>query len=582
MLEIVSRGFQKAKEAITGQATLTEENIDSAMREIRVALLEADVELSVAKGFLARVKERALGEVVTLAVKAQGKRLNRSPSDHFIAICHKELVDLMGPQEATPITYRSPCTTIMMVGLQGVGKTTTCGKMAKFLLADGRKPLLVAADTYRPAAQEQLRILAKQLGVPVHAPEGQSPVELCAGAKEAARALRCDVVIFDTAGRLAIDEPLMRELSDIKARTRPDEVFLVCDAMAGQDAVRTAHAFHGQLSLTGFIMTKLDGDARGGAALSIKAVCGKPIKFLGLGEGLDKLERFRPEGLASRILGMGDIVGLMQDFEQVVDEKRAKADTKKLLTGQFTLDDFLSQLKMIQKMGSVKDLLAKIPGMGGAMPGGAQIDDKAFVSLQAIIQSMTPKERAEPSIIDASRKRRIARGCGKKEAEVQGLLDRFGAMRQMMAGFAKQPGMMQSIMGMGKGRGMGANPQDMLKGLDPQMLQRLQGAMKGGMPGMPGGNPFGGMSGMPGMPGMPKASGGMPPSMPQGPGAGPSEGGGLPMGGLTPEQMQALQRMQGMMGQGGPGARSTQARGDRQKTVDKRKAERKARKKARR
>jgi signal recognition particle subunit SRP54 len=569
MLEIVSRGFQRAKEAITGQATLTEENIDQAMRQIRMALLEADVELGVAKGFLAKVKERALGEVVTLAVKTEGKRHVRSPADHFIAICHKELVALMGPQEATPITYRSPYTTIMMVGLQGVGKTTTCGKMAKFLQADGRRPLLVAADTYRPAAQQQLQILGQQLNVPVYAPTGVDPVTLCAQAQQEARAQRCDVIILDTAGRLAIDEPLMAELGNIKARTRPDEVFLVCDAMAGQDAVRTASAFHSQLALSGFIMTKLDGDARGGAALSIKAICGKPIKFLGMGEGLDKLERFRPEGLASRILGMGDIVGLMQDFEQVVDEKQAKADTKKLLTGQFTLDDFLGQLKMIQKMGSVKDLLAKVPGLGGAMPAGAQIDDKAFVSLQAIIQSMTPKERATPSVIDASRKRRIARGSGKKEAEVQSLLDRFLAMQQMMTGFAKQPGFMQQMM-----RGMkGKNPQDMLGQLDPGLLQKL-----GGGAGMPP-NPFGpnagksapfGMGGLPGMPGMPAAA--------PGAGSGPTAGAD-PLAGLTPEQLQALRRMQGAMG---AGPRAASAHKDRQRALDKRKAERKARKKARR
>ena len=568
MLEIVSRGFRQAKEAITGQATLTEENIDQAMRQIRMALLEADVELGVAKGFLAKVKERALGEVVTLSIKAEGKRLARSPADHFIAICHKELVALMGPQEATPITYRSPFTTIMMVGLQGVGKTTTCGKMAKFMQADGRRPLLMAADTYRPAAQKQLQILGEQLGVPVYAPEGVDPVTLCAQAQQEARTRRCDVIILDTAGRLAIDEPLMAELGNIKARTRPDEVFLVCDAMAGQDAVRTASAFHGQLALSGFIMTKLDGDARGGAALSIKAICGKPIKFLGMGEGLDKPERFRPEGLASRILGMGDIVGLMQDFEQVVDEKQAKADTKKLLTGQFTLDDFLSQLKMLQKMGSVKDLLAKVPGLGGAMPAGAQIDDKAFVSLQAIIQSMTPKERATPSLIDGSRKRRIARGSGKKETEVQSLLDRFLAMQQMMAGFSKQPGFMQSMMRGMKG-GKGQNPQDMLGQMDPGLLQKLGN----GLPGMPKqplgagggkGAPFG-LGGLPGMPGAGPAGA---------PGAGAD-----PLAGLTPEQLQALRRMQGAMG---AGPRAPSAHKDRQRALEKRKAERKARKKARR
>ena len=567
MLEIVSRGFQKAREALTGRATLTEENIDAAMRDIRVALLEADVELGVVRGFLSRVRARALGEVVTLSATAGGKKHVHSPGEHFIRICHKELTQLMGPSQTTPITYRSPTTTLMMVGLQGVGKTTTCGKLAKYLLDDGRRPLLVAADTYRPAAQAQLQILGERLGVPVHAPTQTTPVAICAGAKQVARAKRCDVIILDTAGRLAIDAPLMAELAEIHAAARPDEIFLVCDAMAGQDAVRTASAFAGQLRLTGFIMTKLDGDARGGAALSIKEICGQPIKFLGVGEGVDKLETFRPEGLASRILGLGDIVGLMQDFEQVVDEKQAKADSKKLLRGTFTLDDFLGQLKMIQRLGSVKDLLAKMPMMGGMqMPAGAQVDDKMFVSLQAMIQSMTPAERATPKLIDAARRRRIALGSGKQEGDVQALLDRFGTMQQMMANFAKSPGLMQQMMGAAKGRGpgLGGSPADMLKGMDPQMLARLKNSTPG-MGAPPGGRRSAGLPGMP----TSEAAAAAPPAE-------------APTAGLTPAQLAQLQRMQGMQGTGVPARPSPTAAKDRQRAQVKRKAERKARKKARR
>ncbi len=481
MLEIVSKGFKNARNILTGHVTLNEANIDEAMREIRVSLLEADVELGVVKTFLARVKDRAVGEVVKLSVEQGKKKLQRSPGEHFILICQNELENLMGPTEEAPIAFRRPYTTIMMVGLQGVGKTTTVGKLAKYLKAQKRKPLLVAADIYRPAAVEQLKVLGERIGVPVFAKEGLAPPQLCADALREAKKRKRDVVIFDTAGRLAVDDELMRELEEIKSLTKPHETFLVCDAMAGQDTVRTASEFNRRLDLSGFIMTKLDGDARGGAALSIKEITGKPIKFLGMGEGLDKLETFRPEGLASRILGMGDIVGLMKDFEAVVDEKEAERDTKKLLRGQFTLDDFLKQIKLLQNMGNAKDLFDKF--LGDQIPEGAEVDDSAFKVMESLIHSMTPVERTQPTIIDKSRAARIAKGSGRKPEQVMDLVQRFAMMQQMMAGIAQQPGLMANLPGFkqlnqmrqmkggAKGDAFG-RPEDMMKqlGIKPGSL----------------------------------------------------------------------------------------------------------------
>ncbi|MEZ4270996.1 MAG: signal recognition particle protein [Myxococcota bacterium] len=438
MLEIVAKGFKNAKNALTGRAELTEANIEEAIREIRVSLLEADVEIGVVRRFIDRVKQRALGEVIQTHVSRGKKNIAATPGEHFILICQHELENLMGPIEEAPIIFRRPFTIIMMVGLQGTGKTTTCGKLAAYLKADKRKPLLVAADVYRPAAVEQLKILGEQLGVPVFAQPDLSPPQLCQDALREAKSKKRDVIIFDTAGRLAIDETLMGELDEIKTRTKPHEIFLVCDAMSGQDAVRTGSEFNRRLDLTGFIMTKLDGDARGGAALSIKEITGKPIKFLGTGEGLDRLEPFRPEGLASRILGMGDIVGLMKDFESVVDEKQAERDTKKLMRGEFTLDDFLTQLGHLKKMGSIKELYEKFPLFGdNGPPGGVEVDEKTFKVMESVIQSMTPLERRDPKIIDKKRAERIAKGSGRQAKD---LLDRFSMMHTMMANLTRQPG----------------------------------------------------------------------------------------------------------------------------------------------
>jgi signal recognition particle subunit SRP54 len=456
MLDAVTKGFRAAKNKLTGKAELTEANIDDALKDIRVALLEADVEFNVAKRFLARVKEKAVGEVVTLkAEDKKGKKLLVAPGDHFIKICHDELEALMGPVD-TSLVLPKPGSAgerpagIMMVGLQGSGKTTTTAKLAQFLLKQGRKPMLVAADIYRPAAVEQLQTLGKKLEIPVFFEADLKPPELCKKALALAGQKNRDVILYDTAGRLAIDEEMMAELEQIKADCAPENILLVADAMIGQDAVRTAAEFDRRLSLSGFILTKLDGDARGGAALSIKEVTGRPIKFLGMGEGLDKLEEFRPEGLASRILGFGDIVGLMKDFEGVVDEDKAEKDAEKILTGNFDLNDFLEQIKLVKKMGSVGELLEKFP-LFGELPEGVNFDDKELVRVEAIIGSMTKTERQHPEDIFKPRAdgmptagderiQRVAKGSGQSRNNIYGLLARFFGMQKVMKQIGGGPG----------------------------------------------------------------------------------------------------------------------------------------------
>jgi len=459
MLETVTRGFRNARLKLQGKTTLSEDNIKTALRDVRVSLLEADVELGVVKSFLARVRERTIGEVVQLKVKDPIPNLppgvKITPADHFIKICHDELVELMGPVDAGLSTDGDPAI-IMMVGLQGSGKTTTSGKLARQLKAAGRKPMLVAADIYRPAAIDQLMTLGRKLGVPVFSIKGMEPVQLCKLAVQQARNVGRDVVIFDTAGRLAIDNELMDELVAIRKSTKPDEILFVCDAMIGQDAVRTAAEFDRLLDFTGFILTKLDGDARGGAALSIKEVTGKPIKFLGMGEGLDALEEFRPEGLADRILGFGDVVGLMKDFEKVVDEETAEKDAVKMLKGDFTFSDFMKQINMIRQMGSLRSIFEKLPGMGELLeqiPPEA-LDDKELGKVEAIIQSMTKQERNFPDVLkdNPSRMARIARGCGRPVEEVESLYERFDQTRKMM-GQLGQSGMFGGLPGLGGGGG---------------------------------------------------------------------------------------------------------------------------------
>ncbi|MFL5364021.1 MAG: signal recognition particle protein, partial [Myxococcales bacterium] len=417
MLDAVTKGFRAAKHKLSGKAELTEANIDDALRDIRVALLEADVEFNVAKRFLARVKEKAIGEVVaTATTDKKGRRMQASPGDHFIKICHDELENLMGPVDTSLELSRKgerPAG-IMMVGLQGSGKTTTVAKLANLLQKRGKKPLLVAGDIYRPAAVDQLKQLGEKLDIPVFHEEGMKPPEMARHALAFAGQKNRDVVIYDTAGRLAIDEQMMVELEELKKEAAPENILLVADAMIGQDAVKTAAEFDRRLSLDGFILTKLDGDARGGAALSVKEVTGKPIKFLGMGESMDKLEEFRPEGLASRILGMGDIVGLVKDFEEVVDAEKAEEDAVRMLKGKFDMADFLEQISVIKKMGSMKDLFEKMPFFGGELPEGVNMDDRELIKIEAMISSMTAEERRKPEKFVVTSWEEITSGAGKK------------------------------------------------------------------------------------------------------------------------------------------------------------------------
>jgi signal recognition particle subunit SRP54 len=373
----------------------------------------------------------------------------------------------MGPVD-TSLASQSGITSIMLCGLQGVGKTTVAAKLAAHLQGQGKKPLLVAADIYRPAAVDQLRTLGASIEVPVHhADAGELPPAICEAAFARARHEGFTAIIYDTAGRLAVDDELMLELEAIQSRVEPANKLLVCDALMGRDAVNVAKAFADRIALDGVVLTKLDGDARGGAALSVKAVTGIPIKFLGTGETIDRLEAFRPEGLASRILGMGDIVGLVKDFEEVVDEKEAEADAERILKGRFGLDDLLKQMRMIQKLGPLKDVFARMPMFGEVAD---QVDEGELSKVESMIQSMTRAERADPKLIDKSRATRIATGCGRKVADIDGLVDRFMQMRKMMGNLGRQGGMLSSMAG---GGGMAPSPGGMMPpggGFDPSMM----------------------------------------------------------------------------------------------------------------
>jgi len=454
MLETLTQGFTSAREKLAGVRQLTEENIDQSLRDVRMSLLEADVDFAVVKDFLATVKQRSLGEKVDTRVRdASGRSLKVTPGQHFVKICEEELTALMGPVDPELAVGEGGVLSLMLVGLQGVGKTTVAGKLARHLKSRNRRPLLVAADVYRPAAVLQLQQLGERLDVTVHTgAAGESPAEICAAACERARAEGYDAIVYDTAGRLAIDDALMDELREIAEKTSPANTLLVCDSLMGRDAVNVAKAFSEKLDIHGLILTKLDGDARGGAALSIKAVTGVPIKFLGTGESLDRLEEFRPEGLASRILGMGDIVGLVKDFEEVVDEKEAEADAERLLEGKFGLEDLLKQLRTIQKLGPLRDVMAKLPMFGGLAD---QVDESELGRVEALIQSMTPAERTQPEIIDKRRAARIARGSGRRSQDVRELIQRFVQMRGMMANLGKKGGLLSKIPGLGRMTGAG-------------------------------------------------------------------------------------------------------------------------------
>jgi signal recognition particle subunit SRP54 len=460
LLENITKGFKSATERFRGVRELSEDNVDEALRDVRMSLLEADVDFAVVKDFLTRVKERSLGEKVrTQARDARGRKVKVSPGQHFVAICEQELTDLMGPVDPS-LEKSDGLVSVMLIGLQGVGKTTVAAKLANHLKKRGRRPLLVAADVYRPAAVQQLQTLGQSIGIPVYAgAEGELPPQICRDAAKKAKNDGRDAIIFDTAGRLAIDDSLMGELETIAADVKPANTLLVCDALMGRDSVNVARAFSERLNLDGIVMTKLDGDARGGAALAVKAVTGVPIKFIGTGESVDRLEEFRPDGLASRILGMGDIVGLVQDFEEVVDEEQAEEDAERILKGQFTLEDLVTQLKTIQKLGPLREVFAKMP-MFGEMAD--KVDERELVKVEAMISSMTPAERKRPDVIDPSRASRIAKGSGHKPKEVSDLVKRFYQMRDMMAQLGSNPGLLGKIPGMGKLAGAG--------GMDPQAM----------------------------------------------------------------------------------------------------------------
>ncbi|MEM7447211.1 MAG: signal recognition particle protein [Myxococcota bacterium] len=452
MFETLTKGFRTAKNRLAGLTELTEENIDASLRDVRLSLLEADVEFGVTKRFLERVKDKAVGTTVKTRAITKGRSIKIGPTEQFVKICEDELRAMMESEGDSIAFAKHPTPTgIMMVGLQGAGKTTTSAKLAALLEREfDRKALLVAADMQRPGAIEQLKVLGEQISVPVFSLPDASPLQVCQSAIAHCKRIKRDTIIYDTAGRLAVDEPLMDELAEIHQKIRPHNVFLVVDAMIGQDSVKTAKVFHERLELSGVVLTKLDGDARGGAALSVKEVTGAPVKFAGTGETMEKLEVFRPEGMASRILGMGDVVGLMRDFEGVVDEAKAEEDAARMLQGQFSLEDFLEQIEMLQKMGPLSDLLEKIPLVSDSMPDGFNLDERELVKTKAMVRSMTPRERRSVELFGThpSRVTRVARGSGRTEREVVDLLKRFGFMRQMMGNIGQQAGVLSKVPGM--------------------------------------------------------------------------------------------------------------------------------------
>jgi signal recognition particle subunit SRP54 len=429
---------------LTGRGRLSEADVDAAMREIRMALLEADVNFKVVKEFVGAVRERSIGADVLNSL---------TPGQTVVKIVLEELTALMGGGESKlALSGRVP-NVIMLVGLQGSGKTTATAKLANLMRKQGRRPLMVACDVYRPAAIDQLEALGRELGIPVHrGAEGDDPVAIAkAGVKAAIAGMR-DIVLVDTAGRLHVDEEMMAEAAAIRSALKPDQVLMVVDAMTGQDAVTAASAFAGRVDFDGVIVTKLDGDARGGSALSVRAVTGKPIKFVGVGEKLDALEPFRPDGMARRILGMGDVVSLIEKAQEVTDEKTAAEMEQRLRKAEFTLDDFLAQMQQLRKMGSLDEVLALIPGLGGdrAAMKDMKLDERQFDRMAAIIQSMSAAERRKPQIISGQRRARIAAGSGTTVQQVNQLLRQFAEAQKMMRQMVKNKGRMP---GMGRGFG---------------------------------------------------------------------------------------------------------------------------------
>jgi signal recognition particle subunit SRP54 len=429
---------------------LTEANMREGLREVRTALLEADVNFKVVSEFMEQITAKAVGAQLVKAVR---------PEQQIVKIVHDELIELMGPADPSIRFEKTGATVLMLCGLQGSGKTTTCGKLARLLAAQGRRPILVAADLQRPAAIEQLKVIGGQLGIPVYSEEHSSPIRVCQNAVDEANRQGCDTVILDTAGRLHVDDELMAELVQIEKKVKPHQVFFVCDAMTGQDAVASAQVFNEVLELNGVILTKLDGDARGGAALSVRRVTGVPIKFLGKGEKLDQLDAFAPERLVGQILGMGDIVSVVERAQQVVDAEEARRQQERLAKGKFDLNDFRQQIIQMKRMGSVRELMSMIPGLNQLPQDVGGIDAEAEIKrIQGIIDSMTQAERSRPELIDMSRRRRIAAGAGVDPSDVSGLVKQFDAMAAIVRSMS-QMSMFDRIKALtGLGRAAATNP----------------------------------------------------------------------------------------------------------------------------
>lgn len=421
--------LQDTFDRLRGKGKLSEKDVKSALKEVKMALLEADVNYKVVKNFISKIEERAVGKEVMDSL---------TPGQHVIKIVNEEMQDLMGGSKEDIAISSKPPTIIMMVGLQGSGKTTSAGKLARKLSKDGKSPLLVAADVYRPAAIRQLQVLGERLELPVFSMgEDSNPVDIAKASINYASSHNCDTIILDTAGRLHIDQEMMEELGAIKSTVEPDEILLVVDAMTGQDAVNVAENFDQRLDINGIVLTKMDGDARGGAALSIKAITGKPIKFAGTGEKLADLETFHPDRMSSRILGMGDVLSLIEKAEKSIDQEKAKALEEKLRKNEFTLEDFMEQMEQVRNMGPMDEIMGMIPGMGGAKQlNNMQVDDKQLDYIEAIISSMTKKERRSPDIINGSRRKRIAQGSGTSIQEVNRLLKQFKQIKKMMKQFS--------------------------------------------------------------------------------------------------------------------------------------------------
>lgn len=426
MFDSLSDKLQRVFKNLRGEGKLTAENMEAALKEIRVALLEADVHFKVVKTFIAAVREKAMGQEVLTSF---------TPAQQVIKIVKDELIAVLGTHASRLRTSSQPPTVVMIVGLQGSGKTTSTAKLAKFLAKSGQRPLMVSVDVYRPAARKQLAVVAGQVGIPVYegTPEETKPLQLAKSAKRQAEITGRDLILVDTAGRLHIDDELMVELQELKEHLKPTEILFVADAMTGQDAVKSADEFHKRLGITGVVLTKMDGDARGGAALSIRRITGQPLKFVGTGEKLDAIEAFHPDRVASRILGMGDVMSFIEKMEQNIDQKKAEEMQRKLITDDFTLEDFRDQLKQLRKLGPLESLLGMMPQVGPMKQlKDVKVDEKELTRVVAIIDSMTPKERANHMLINGARRRRIAKGSGTSVTDVNNLLKQYGQARKMM------------------------------------------------------------------------------------------------------------------------------------------------------